>query len=466
MTALSRVIAGVSLLVISSSARADDPARERGLAELRAGRPKAAAKLLTEALRNCRKACTTAERGFLLRALGAAQVNSGKQRAGERTLQRAVKLDPLARLERRLTTPAVKAAFEAVGGITSALLHIAVHQQRRNTPIPIYVDVLIDASQLSLSVYYKTVRARRWRRTTMRRHGDGFAATIGCADVRGQSAMLYRIVARRHGEIYESSARKAQPHRVELVANIDGDAPTLPGADPEARCQSQRSRKAEPEDQQDPEGPLLSLSIGFEQDVAWLGAADACSQEAEANHGRFCFREQGDQYLGRPTDTPGNEVSPGAALSTSRVILGAAVPLGAWRLGGRVGFAFGGGPEAANGSTFLPLHGEVRGEYHFSLQSVRQLDPYALGRVALAQEDATAEVRVREDRSAPTSQANPDQQSLDFVHRRGPIALGLGAGVGLPLGAVGGPYLEASMVLRGPVFGVSVAPHVGWLISL
>jgi hypothetical protein len=103
-------------------------------------------------------------------------------------------------------------------------------------------------------------------------------------------------------------------------------------------------------------------------DFAFISDANICSPGAPSSY--FCTDETGARYAGRPQ--PNEDVTPGFALATGRIVLGyERVLVAGLSAGAFAGFAFGfaGVPEGR--SSLFPIHLEARATYTFGK------DPYA-----------------------------------------------------------------------------------------
>jgi hypothetical protein len=164
------------------------------------------------------------------------------------------------------------------------------------------------------------------------------------------------------------------------------------------------------------------VSLAIQQDFLFLpSSGDTCSGQTDVTY--QCFNTTGEWfdpaglYL-RPTtggyNPPlvtgqGNQVSGGIGKATLRVLLGYdRLVMNNFLLGGRLGFAFGGGPQLpandnsdppqAAGKSFMPVHAEARGAYYFGAKPFMRkgFRPYALLALGLAQVDAAVGVNVYE----------------------------------------------------------------------
>jgi hypothetical protein len=177
------------------------------------------------------------------------------------------------------------------------------------------------------------------------------------------------------------------------------------------------------------------VSLGIMQDFLLHSSVDAvCLDTAGRSSPDYgCFT--GDTFYADPVyDGAGNTIGGGIGVATTRLLLGFDRLFGdRWLVGGRVGFAFGGGPAAPGGSGFMPLHLEGRvaayfGSSPFTSTSIR---PYA----ALAGGLAQVMDKVPVDVFANATDAAANQPAaLDAWRRAGNVFVSLGLGASLPVG--------------------------------
>ena len=123
--------------------------------------------------------------------------------------------------------------------------------------------------------------------------------------------------------------------------------------------------------------PRNWFSLAFQQEFLMYDALRGVCSGAEQYE---CFRGTVSYRMVYPQ--AGNELNTGVGLATRRVLFGyERLFLGRISAGGRIGFAFGGRPNATIGihPGFNPLHGELRGSYWFGSGPFERkgLRPYA-----------------------------------------------------------------------------------------
>jgi hypothetical protein len=140
------------------------------------------------------------------------------------------------------------------------------------------------------------------------------------------------------------------------------------------------------------------FSLSFQQEFLLHEALKGvCIDKAQYE----CFRGNV-SYNGAIYPLAGNELATGLGLATRRVLIGyERLLLGRITVGGRLGFAFGGRPNATIGihPGFMPLHAELRGSYWFGQQPFQRkgLRPFAGLAAGLGEVNGKASVYVYRD---------------------------------------------------------------------
>ncbi len=185
--------------------------------------------------------------------------------------------------------------------------------------------------------------------------------------------------------------------------------------------------------------PKNWVSLHFEQDfLIYSGKDNVCASNAAGRpdaDGYSCF-QRGSQFGLVPGQDiapgPGNHVSGGVGRATSRVLVGFDRLLGSnVSLGLRLGFAFGGAPAPKTGSSFLPVHAELRANYWFGSDPFEHsgLRPYVSLSGGVADVDSHVLVEYYSTSGA--------KGTLDAWHKTGKGFAGLGLGTMIPIGSSG-----------------------------
>lgn len=188
------------------------------------------------------------------------------------------------------------------------------------------------------------------------------------------------------------------------------------------------------------------LVAGVQQDFLLLSSAtNTCS----GGTGYDCFRQDDTFYDRIPFDRSGGELGGGISLATTRVLAGYDRAIGSFTLGARVGFAFGGGPQAPGGKAFVPIHAEGRLSYWFGSNPFERtgLRPFLTLSGGVAQVDSRTAVIVYETES-------------DFVADRR-LELEAWKKTGLAFVSAGGGVMLAILPSTGPVAEIKVMQLLG-----
>jgi hypothetical protein len=188
--------------------------------------------------------------------------------------------------------------------------------------------------------------------------------------------------------------------------------------------------------------------------------------------------ELGDPY-------PGTGISSGAALGTMRVLASYGRVLSEHFMAeGRAGFAFNGGPATRAGSSFLPVHAELRASYWLRGVAASGLRPYLHLGGGLAQVDVKmSNVSVRDcsqlsERNAfldcinaegsYDSANNPQlpEQQLEAYRKLGQAFVTTGGGVVMALSEKTGLQFNVNAMFMLPSSGVVIEPSLGLVFGL
>ncbi len=207
----------------------------------------------------------------------------------------------------------------------------------------------------------------------------------------------------------------------------------------------------------------LWLVFGVSQDVALLGGDDVCSESGQ-NAGFYCFRDDGNQYIGNPVLGARDKISSGFALSATRILAGLDYALGSAAIGARLGYTLRGTSPKPDGGSSMPFLAAARVEYWIAphAYSTKGFAVYLLGEAGLAEADATHRVALAEDTTKPSQQVNPASQELDAWKRMGRGFAGLGLGGFVPVGKSGGVVIELEGKLMFPASGFVLGPTLAY----
>ncbi len=345
-------------------------------------------------------------------------------------------------------TPAAPAAPAGKG-----LSHTSPPEQRVNTPLPLYVDLLKELLEdaKKATVTYLAPGAADWKTLILKRVGEqGFGINVPCADIKTEGDFKYHItVTDSDGAIITGVGSRSAPLVTTIKPKIDGSPPSWPGFAPPEVCGAVESgpkqclddnqcntgfvctngecaAKSEGLGDDKPKGPKRNyISLSFSPDISIFSGNDVCSIDEQQNQHFVCARADGTRYLGVPTADVANNVNAGLAVGTLRITAGYdRLILDNIMAGARVGFAF--RTASADDAKFLPVHFEVRGGYYLGKKPFERLGarPFVFLSGGLGQIDSGVTVEVLEDGVAcgAAIAANPDSPCTKVTdgNRTGP----------------------------------------------
>ncbi len=340
---------------------------------------------------------------------------------------------------------------------------------------PIPVQCSTDEEATSLELRYKPFGSDTWKSVKMDKKGDTYQALVPCTDTEIEGTLrLYVRAKDAGGETLGSWGTKNKPIEMNLAENVAAEPPSFDGEAPPERCQAQEECPPDfpgcddkkggggtvdwggacenssecksgllctnnvcetaPSCSTDadcdtgscvdgkcavgggeaPTGPFKRHWIGIHvaQDIAIIGGSDVCTPNAQANDNFACFYDGTEiPFVNAPF--PGTGIQSGTVFATTRFLLSydfAFTPN--LTLGARAGYAIGGGPPAAGGTKFLPVHAEARATYWFGRNALgsKGLRPYLALGGGMAQVDAKVKVTVKDCALDAAAGADP---SLD-----------------------------------------------------
>ncbi len=166
----------------------------------------------------------------------------------------------------------------------------------------------------------------------------------------------------------------------------------------------------------------------------------------------------------------------GPKLTTLRALLSFDYAISAnLMVGGRVGFAFNGGPKSytysnynavTEGKSFLPIHVEPRLTYHFVSLGKPGIHPYIHAGGGLAQIDGKMQVQICGKVAADGDMAScPSPRSVYVYKRLGQGFVTLGGGAMYPFGKNFGAVLNVNLMYMLPDSGFVIEPSLGAMIG-
>ena len=205
------------------------------------------------------------------------------------------------------------------------------------------------------------------------------------------------------------------------------------------------------------------FSVGFQLEALLLPSAqNACA----GGSGYTCFDDGGGYYRQVPLAGADDVVNGGIGIGTMRVLLGYDRVFGTnFTVGGRLGFAFGGGPQRPGSHEFEPIHVEARGAYFFGHDPLgrKGFRFFVEAGAGLAEVDASVPV----DIYATLADYNAGN-SKNFIawKKTGLGFAALGPGAMFALTPSMGIVLEAKVMQTFPTAGTAVALQLGYTIGL
>jgi hypothetical protein len=434
----------------------------------------AAEKELKQALMVCGPSgCSAEVMAEIHRNLGVVYfVGMGRAKEGKAEFVEALKADPQIALDADLTTPEVEAAFtEAASslglqanspkaksgakknaeaeapapkpGAAGDIVHTPPAEQMVNTPVPIYVEAPPGESFKKVKIHYRPYGATEWKVLELDRVKGGWGIEIPCLDVGTTGTIAYFIQGfDEAGDVGATSGSRQAPHSVAIVQELSSEPPHLPGRAAPAQCRDASDCPpdfpgCESKDSGTKNGSGNEkvfrknwLSLGVQQDFLFVGGTKGVCDGAT---GYACFRPNDTYYDAAPLPNANGEVAGGVGLATTRVLAGYDRVIAAnWTAGARVGYAFGGGPQAPGGAAFLPAHAEARGAYWFGQTPFARdgVRPFVQVSGGLAQIDTEIDVKTFDNQQAFQTEK---RTSLNAWRKSGTGFASVGGGVAYAL---------------------------------
>jgi Dickkopf N-terminal cysteine-rich region len=415
-----------------------------------------------------------------------------------------------ARKQMKLDGGSAPSGASVPGG--QGLSHTSPTEQRTNTPLPLYIELvpelLEDAKKATVT--YLAPGAADWKTLLLKRVGEqGFGLNVPCSDMKTEGDFKYHLtVTDADGAIITAVGSRTQPLVTKIKPKIEGNPPSWPGFAPpdvcvdieagprqcldDNQCNSglvcmNGECKQKPEEvSTEPKGPKRNyVSLVFSPDISIFAGENVCSFNGQQDQHFVCVRENGTRYVGVPTTNIANNVNPGLAPGTMRVIAGYdRLILDNIMAGVRVGFAF---PTAsADAAQFLPIHAEARGAFYLGKKPFERTGPRPFVFLAggLAQVDSGVTVEVLEDGAAcgATTPANPESpctivtdgnqttpekrvQKLTAIKQAGQGFVALGGGLQYAVNDMFAINAGLRLGLSIPVMTFVLSPEVGATIG-
>jgi hypothetical protein len=415
----------------------------------------AAAKKLQQAVTKCAgDKCEKSLKGILHRDLGAMLLLAGKKDEGiaafieALAIDATLSLDPAyktAALEREWDSARKKAGVEGGpatpekpekpvkpakkppvatppdgSGVSGDFQHTPVAKQAVRTPLPIYVEYTGEEKLTKVKVKYKSFGMTEFKTLELAKVGDGWGATVPCADVALGDLKYYVQGVNADNELGAVSGDRNNAFHAKIVNELDdgAEAPHLPGQEAPEQCkeasdcppnfpgckkegavgptETPEELRAEGEgcefDSQCKSTKCTADKCTAPQDTnrfsrVWIGLSgdlsftalsaqnSVCSVDAKyypINPGYACYDSAtGSDYPASPAQSDALDPNQGNKIKSGGFVLGnirvmASVDYAINRnflLGGRLGYVFNTYPGSIVSTSFAPIHVELRGSY-------------------------------------------------------------------------------------------------------
>jgi len=405
--------------------------------------------------------------------------------------------------------------------VSEDIRHTPPEEQTLLTAVPLFAEMAEGLSPNRVVVRYKAYGAPEWKATDMKKLRRGYGIEIPCVEVGSAVGdfKYYLQALGSDGEVLAAMGSKASPLRVPIAEQIAADPPHLPGRKAPIQCSAGTAGECPPEfpgcklnrrgtgrpctsDAECPSGACNGnrcvvdegasgkkkcetdtecgsgyvcktgycegnpkknwIALAVQQDLLILPAAkDVCLNGTVY----ACYDTQTGAYY-EPPNPPipavaGDEVKAGVGIATTRLLLAYDRPMTAnLALGGRIGYAFGGGPEARSGSAFLPVHIEGRGSLWFGSDPFLKVGvrPYIVASLGLAQIDVSTSVYLEE--------ATGKSGTLIAWKRSGVLFGSLGFGIFYALGRNTGFFGEVRAQRMFPNVGTAIPIQIGYAVGI
>lgn len=473
----------------------------------------AAERKLNQALKLCaNKACSPAVQAKIHVSLGIVQGGQGKNDEAKASFVAGIGIDPTVEIDQDLATPELNALFEEAKAevfgeleieeevVLEEIAHTPPAEQALHTPLPIFVMVPDDIGANRVQLRYRAPGASDYKAMSLPKLEIGYGGDVPCGELKDEGTLFYYVqVLDATGAVVMTAGTRAQPFRVRIRENIQGDPPHLPGQPPPEACVKPKPKVAPPPsygetiyppcdrdrdcdegmycnserrcemrwDDEEEEGSDDSsseakkswMTVAFAADISLVSGVDVCTQESQRDNYFACYQSNGDRYAGTPILGRANDIQSGMALATMRALVGydhlvhPNITIGA-----RLGIAFNGSPD-----DFLPVHADARLSYFigskpFSRAGVR---PFVFLAGGLMQVDTVVPVEVWEEGGTCTRPGGCKTE-LDAWKRAGNVFAGLGLGAQYAVT----PAHALSLSVRGnmlfPASATVITPEIGF----
>jgi hypothetical protein len=411
-----------------------------------------------------------------------------------------------------------------------------VHEVETRRPLPL--SCTAPAATASGLVYFQEVNGANWSSVPMRKQGSMLQAMVPCtATAVAGKLNLYVQAQDAQGKVVDAMGSATAPVEFNLVPQSSQPPPSLPGESAPARCQEDVCATAPPDfpgcekhgtkewgdscatndecksmlckagicdscssdgdcaagscvegsctaagtKATPSRGKKLWLGVHVAGDIALVGGKDVCSPDSQINRGFACYYEGTNTPYVYAAPFPGqlDKISSGLVYGTTRFLVSVDYALtDKILLGGRLGYALGGGPKTWDGRAFLPLHAEARVAYSFKPVEAF-LRPYVHVGGGVAQIDAKVRVGLYDCAGANNNNpafndckagigfpAGSQGRYMDVYRKMGQGFATAGGGVLLRLSDRITAQANLNAMIMLPIVGLVIEPSLGVVTGL
>jgi hypothetical protein len=497
-----RVFAILTLLATSAFAGAREEggaksALARAVAEHHAHHYGKALDLLAKAEKACEPdRCSPTTLADLLRDMGTMQLLDGDEDKARGNFAAALAFDSSIDLNPAYAVNDVRVIWNEVKSPgapptsqpSGDFDHTPAVAQRKDVPLPVYVEYHGSAHPASVVVRYAPSNTNDYRRMQLVRVGHGWGNVIPCGAVRLGTIHYYFQGLDSEGLPILDSGDKRHPYSVPVKASIEGAKPHLPGHRAPTMCgeglDEDEGASNETGSNENPETPTAPVKTGpATYSRVWLGlsgamditvipaGSDVCTRDASSNGAPI------DPNWSCTSDTPEGTDFPAGKTENATLVQGKSGDVNSGLqpanvrikatldfaltpnllLGVAVGYVAG-AYQGGVSSKFIPLHLEARATWIFGSEPLMKsgFAVYAQLAGGVAEYDANLTVLVSQDSVAGS-------RPVQAWHVGGPGFVALEPGMRYAFS----PRAALSLGIRATAaFGVSFFPAFGPNVSL
>jgi len=468
-------------------------AMTRAVAEHHAHHYSRALDILSKAEKACEPdKCSPDTLAALLRDMGTMQLLDGDEDKARANFSAALSFDPSIDLNPAYAANDVRAIWTEIKSPGSAptaqpsgdFTHTPAQEQKRDVPLPVYVEYQGSAHPASVVVRYAPSGTNDYRRMQLARINRGWGGVIPCGAVKLGTIHYYFQGLDADGLPILDSGDKRHPYSVPVKQTIEGPKPHLPNRRAPTMCGEGLDEEGSSENTaaENPESPKPKPSGPATYSRVWLGVSGAMDITVVPAGTDICAR---DALSGAPVDanwactsnTPEGVDFPTGATENASLVQGKSgdVNSGLQPANVRVkatldfavtpnlllGIAIGyvaGAYQGGVSPKFIPLHLEARATWIFGNEPLMKSGFNVYGQLAGGAAEYDANLTV------PVAQSNvAGARPVQAWHVGGPGFVALEAGLRYAFS----PRAALSIGVRGTAaFGVSFFPAFGPDVSL